>query len=95
MSYRVYLFTYNTDIKNTYDIGMFNGNNIWCGIDEVYNNVNTELVSGTCIGLPSETSDSHIYHWSEIEPDTFYNEVKDIIKERKMQGLYLKNYERD
>lgn len=92
MSHIVYLFTYNTEIENTYDIGMFNGN-IWCGIDEVYKNINTELVSGTCIELPSETSDSHIYYWTEVESDTFYNEVQNIIEERKNQGLYLRNYE--
>jgi len=91
-SYRAYLMTLDSG-NNTFILGIMtpNGKHL-CYVDSISQKANANLMGGRCVEAYKETNPK-IYYWTEVEPDTFYNEVQNIIEERKNQGLYLRNYE--
>lgn len=91
-SYGAFLMTLDSGY-DTFILGLMtpNGKNL-CYVDSVSQKANTNLLGGRCVEAYKEDNPK-IYYWTEVEPDTFYNEVQNIIEERKSQGLYLRNFE--
>lgn len=77
------LFTYSVYAYNTYKIGFSNQFAI-CGnlTFEKYNG----LIGGTCNDL-----NENLFYWKETEPNTFLNEVNEIIIERREENMKIDN----
>ena len=86
-TYRVNIMTLGGSNKNEFNFAFFGGGLPgFCSFDVPVESKKNGLQEGKCLKIGNSTP----LFWSEISPNTFYNEIQTIIEERKEEGLHYK-----
>ena len=81
------MYTFSVNNDKEFLIGFY-GAPVYCGILEAKTN-NVGKVTGKCFDEINQKK----YSFKEIEKNTFYNEVRAIVKERSREGRLLNHYQ--
>ena len=86
-SYHAQMITIEAPKKHFY-LGLYapsSGKPMYCIIEDKINKNAQDLLGGNCYGIFNEAD--YKYNWQELNVNTFVNEKKEIIIERKQDGL--------